>query len=208
MFKYSPPRQSSIGYLPRRDYRVTTDMKCGQRLPPFIERGVPWQAVQRFNGRTLWCRPRLSNSSPRRLAPDSQRISHARPNERSRSMVSLKEYTGSRFITVDDVRDGPITDTIAGVVQGRFDKLNIVFESGGRLALNKTNARILRKLFGDDTDLAVGQEIKMYLGQIKYQGADHDAVLIRAPEEVETKAEKKPSSESGDTGDMSDEIPF
>jgi hypothetical protein len=121
-------------------------------------------------------------------------------------MVSLKKYTGDNFVTIDDVRDGPITDTIAGVVQGQFDKLNIVFEGGGRLALNKTNARILRKLFGDDTDLAVGQEIEMYLGQIKYQGADHDAVLIRAPGGVEAKAEKKPSSEPADIG--SDEIPF
>lgn len=110
-------------------------------------------------------------------------------------MPSLKEYTGTSFITVDDVRDGPVTDTIADVVQGQYDKLNIIFESGSKLGLNKTNARILRKLFGDDTDDAIGEQIEMYLGQIEYQGADHDSVLIR-----------KPGSKKAD--DMNDSIPF
>ena len=116
-------------------------------------------------------------------------------------MASLKEYTGSNFITVNDVRDGPITDTIADVVQGKFEKLNVVFESGNRLGLNKTNARILRKLFGDDTDLAIGRTIEMYLGQIRYQGDDHDSVLIRPiapPDEPEAKKD----------GDMDDATPF
>jgi hypothetical protein len=58
-------------------------------------------------------------------------------------MVSLKQYCGSRFITVDDVRDGPMRETIAGVVAGQYDKLNVIFKSGDKLSLNKTNAKKL-----------------------------------------------------------------
>ena len=38
------------------EFKTTADMDDGQSLPPYADRGTPWQVVSRSNGRTTWCR--------------------------------------------------------------------------------------------------------------------------------------------------------
>ena len=110
--------------------------------------------------------------------------------------LDMKQYSGRRFIKVDDVRAAPITDVIAGVTEGSFDKPDMVLESGDTLSLNKTNVATLRRAFGDDSDAWVGEHVELYLGKIKYQGSAKDAVLVKA------------ALAPAGAGDQSDEIPF
>jgi hypothetical protein len=91
----------------------------------------------------------------------------------------LKKFVGPRFIKPDHVRDKPLRDTIAVVKQGKYEKLELVFESGDTLSLNATNTETLMNAYGRGSDSLIGKEIEMYLGQLKYNGADHDAVLIK-----------------------------
>ena len=55
------------GYFPQYfwplEYRDTHDLPDGQVCPPYIENGIPWRVVQRFNNHTLWFRPLLKSSS-------------------------------------------------------------------------------------------------------------------------------------------------
>jgi hypothetical protein len=57
----------------------------------------------------------------------------------------LKKYSGQHFIKPDDVRDGPLQDTIVGVTEGKFGKLELLLKSGDIFSLNATNTAILRK---------------------------------------------------------------
>ena len=91
----------------------------------------------------------------------------------------LKKYSGQRFIKPDDVREQPLRDTIVGVQEGKFGKLELLLAGGDIFSLNATNTTILRKAYGNDSDALVGKEIELVFGQLRYNGVDNDAVLVK-----------------------------
>jgi hypothetical protein len=91
----------------------------------------------------------------------------------------LKDYSGEYFIKVDDVREKPLRRRIANVRKGNYDKLELVFDSGEVLSLNATNTRALSRVYGGSSDALIGKVIDLEHGQLRYQGADHDAVLVK-----------------------------
>jgi hypothetical protein len=91
----------------------------------------------------------------------------------------MKKFAGEHFIKVDDVRDGSIQGQIAVVREGKYDKPDLVFESGDVLSLNATNTQTLIRAYGTDSDCWVAKQVEMFLGEIKYQGSDHEVVLVR-----------------------------
>jgi hypothetical protein len=116
-------------------------------------------------------------------------------------MVDMKAFAGRRFVKVDDVRPGPIEGTIVDISEGDYEKLNLTLDTGDTLSLNKTNTTRLMRAFGTDSDRALGQMVRLLLGEVNYAGRMQETVVLEpivAPDEVE----KKPS------GDMDDKIPF
>lgn len=49
------------------------------------------------------------------------------------------------------------------------------------LVLNKTNANIIAKLYGDDTDAWEGQQIELYPTMVDFGGEQVEAIRVRAP---------------------------
>jgi hypothetical protein len=86
--------------------------------------------------------------------------------------MDMKKFSGGHFIKVDDVRDGPIEGEIAFVKEGKWDKADLVFESGDLLSLNATNNKTLVRAYGRESDHWIGKQIEMFLGAIRYQGSD------------------------------------
>jgi hypothetical protein len=107
---------------------------------------------------------------------------------------NLRDYSGEYFIKADDVREKPLRRRIADVRKGNYEKLELVFDSGEVLSLNATNTRALSRVYGGSSDELIGKVVELYLGQLRYQGADHDAVLVRAI----TPPEKPPFDDSID----------
>jgi hypothetical protein len=126
--------------------------------------------------------------------------------------MDMKKYATEHFIKVDDVRDGPIEDQIVVVKDGKYDKPNVVFESGDVLSLNATNRKTLVRAYGNESDLWIGKMIRMFLGMIEYQGSDHEAVLVEpiSPPRKDGKATKadKATDQKKPAVDFDDEIPF
>jgi hypothetical protein len=91
----------------------------------------------------------------------------------------LKKYTGPRFVKPDHVRERPLRDTIVGVKEGKFGKLELLLESGDILSLNATNTETLMNAYGRNSDRLTGKEIEMSFGQLQYNASDHDAVLVK-----------------------------
>lgn len=118
--------------------------------------------------------------------------------------MDMKKFSGEHFIKVNDVRDGPKQGQIAVVRAGKFDKPDVVLESGDVLSLNATNNQTLMRAYGTESDYWVGKEIEMFLGEIKYQGSGKEAVLVRPISPPVTDQKKPPPS----SDKMSDEIPF
>jgi hypothetical protein len=126
--------------------------------------------------------------------------------KRKDTIMDMRKFSGEHFVKVANVKDGPIQGQIAVVKEGKYEKPNIVLESGDVLSLNATNNQALVRAYGTESDHWIGKMIEMFLGVIQYNGADHEAVLVRpvSPPIKQTKNDKeKPPS-----GDMDDEIPF
>lgn len=82
------------------------------------------------------------------------------------------------------------------------------------MVLNKTNAKAIGKLYGDDTDDWIGQSILLMSAQVDFQGDVVDAIRVRMP----PPKKKKPAADPISTGpmkrvlprnaDLDDDIPF
>ena len=94
--------------------------------------------------------------------------------------MKMTKYAGAGFIKIDDVRAKPHREQIAVVKEDdRFGKPVLVFESGKMVSLNKTSVGAHMNEFGEDSESWLSQFVEIYAGQVKYQGATMDAVLVR-----------------------------
>jgi hypothetical protein len=120
----------------------------------------------------------------------------------------MRKFSGSGFIKIDHVRDGPLSETIARIVPGKYDKANAVFVSGGVLALNATSVAVLIRAYGANSDDWINKTIELYAGEIEYQGEPVPAVRVRPISPPLKPAEQTalPPSDGGD--DLDSETPF
>jgi hypothetical protein len=69
----------------------------------------------------------------------------------------------SQYVKADDVKQGPQKFTIESVEAAETPDgkpaLQLVFTGGKKLTLNKTNARIIAGMVGDDTDTWLGKKV-------------------------------------------------
>jgi hypothetical protein len=93
--------------------------------------------------------------------------------------MDMRKFSSGRFYRLEDVRDGPVTEAIAAVKMGKYDKPDLVFESGSMLSLNATNNAALVRAYGPNSDDWIEKEIELFQGEIEYQGKAQDAVLVR-----------------------------
>jgi hypothetical protein len=96
--------------------------------------------------------------------------------------MDMRKYKGSTFITLDDVKDGPMVQRIAGCVDGKYDKANLIFESGDRLGLNKTNVKTLCKALGTNSEDWPGVDVKIYAGEVETNEGWKPATLVEVLE--------------------------
>jgi hypothetical protein len=93
--------------------------------------------------------------------------------------LDMKKYAASRFIGVEDLRDGPRQETMVSVEPGKYDKPVATFESGDQLTLNKTNVRTLVDAYGEDSQDWVGCIIELSIGPAKYNGDQIESVVAK-----------------------------
>jgi hypothetical protein len=115
--------------------------------------------------------------------------------------VSLRDYKTSAFINLDDVEGGPIRKEIAGLVDGKYDKPDLVFTDGTRLSLNATNRKVLQKTYGTEEDDLIAATVELYAGEFDFQKTKKPGVAVRPI----TPTEKPSLRGDGDPDDI-DEI--
>ena len=114
---------------------------------------------------------------------------------------NMRKFAATEFVKVEDLRDGPRQETIAEIVDGKFERPDIIFESGARMGLNGTNTLTLCNAYGDDDEDWIGRVVELFVGTICYQGMDKEVVLVRPispPIKRATSKETKPR----------DDVPF
>jgi hypothetical protein len=115
-----------------------------------------------------------------------------------RTIMDLSSYASKKYIKLEDVADRPLRKTIVGVEIGQYDRPVITFSDRSQFTVNGTNTNTLIDAFGStESESLVGEQIELYAGTIRYQGADKPSVLVRAVSQG-----KKPKPE------FEDEVPF
>jgi hypothetical protein len=118
----------------------------------------------------------------------------------------MRKYSGASFLKINDVRDGPLQETIPGVKSGKYDKANLVFESGSALSLNATNNSTLIRAYGPNSDDWIGKEVELFAGEVEFQNKPLDAVLVKPLSPPLKPSERTKLPPGGD--DLNDEIPY
>ena len=125
--------------------------------------------------------------------------------------MDMRKYAGDQFLRVDDVRDGSLSVQIAGIKPGKFDKPDMIFETGEILSLNATNTKILVRAYGPNSDDWLGKKIELTLGQIEFQKKMQDAILVKPISPVLGDAERQQAQDrvaASNRDEMDDDIPF
>jgi hypothetical protein len=104
--------------------------------------------------------------------------------------MDMRKYGGGGFIKVEHVRNGPLDAQIAAIKQGKYDKPDLVFESGQILSLNVTNTAILLQAYGPESASWIGKEVRLKVGQVKFEKKLQDAVVVEPVTPSLTLAEK------------------
>jgi hypothetical protein len=114
--------------------------------------------------------------------------------------MDLARYASAKFYKLDDlIKAGrPLLKTIESVTEGNYDKPVLRFTDGTRFSLNATNVSTIIELFGSTkSEDLIGKDVELYVGTIRYQGADQESVLLR-----------KPAPRQSLKDELDDEIPF
>jgi hypothetical protein len=112
--------------------------------------------------------------APARAVQLKSAVKHSRG-----AVMDMRKFSGDHFIKVADVRDGSIQGQIAAVKTGKFDKPDLVFESGDILSLNATNTKVLIRAYGPNGQDWVDKVVEMFLGEVEFQKKMQEAVIVR-----------------------------
>jgi hypothetical protein len=124
-------------------------------------------------------------------------------------MANARKYAGSPYIKLDHLRGKPpLRERIVSVAEETStfgERLVVTFESGRRLSLNATSVGNLMSDIGAYYDNWSGHDVEVYAGEVGFQGAKKDAVLVRGVD-LDTSPEK-PAKKAAARADFDDEIP-
>jgi hypothetical protein len=129
----------------------------------------------------------------------------ARRQARGATTMDMSKYASRKFIKPEDLASGPQRKTIDTIEEGNYDKPNVTFHDGSKLSLNGTNVSTLIAAFGstEHSDW-IGEEVELYAGTLKYNGADNPAVLVWALNSSPAAVKAKPKPQPP----FDDEVPY
>jgi hypothetical protein len=132
--------------------------------------------------------------------------------------MRMSDYAATRFVTLDDLSEGPMRATITEVAMGDYDKPVATLSNGYKADLSMSMMRELVDAYGDgDGTNFVGKEIELYKSEVTMKGKTTPtpakkirpisppvSAAVAAASAAAAKSEPKPKPKS----DMDDDIPF
>ena len=119
--------------------------------------------------------------------------------------MKVSDAFPSRYLAVDDLKGKATVVTIKSVEmetigqgQNKAEKLILSFRGKDKqLVCNKTNAKVIAKLHGEDTDDWVGKQIRLVPREVEFQGDMVWAIRVslQAPGAAEPERQNEPESE-------------
>jgi hypothetical protein len=118
--------------------------------------------------------------------------------------MHIDQLYPSRFLRCADLNGKPMRVTIAGLKRedvGGEQKVVVSFTNGVKaLILNKTNAKAIAKVLGDETTGWRSKAITLVPAQVDFRGDIVDAVRVRAAPPQQSSTEPSEASPDPDDG--------
>ena len=97
-------------------------------------------------------------------------------------------YNKGEWLKAEDLKDNAVKVTIDKILVEKFDNGNrLVLGFIGKkkqLVLNKTNAKVIAKAYGDDEGNWINKEIIMYPTETEFQGSTVPCIRVRIEQDV------------------------
>ena len=94
-------------------------------------------------------------------------------------MVDARKYLGITFVKLEELgAEGPWQSVISRAEEGKYGKLNLIFEDNTAVSLNATNLRALVKAFGPETENWPGRVVELSAGELEFQDKMQPAILV------------------------------
>lgn len=121
----------------------------------------------------------------------------------------------SKYLKASDLNDRPFVLTmdkvkIEEVGQKQEERPILYFLKAEKgLVLNKTNSRVIEKLYGEETDAWEGNQIELYPTMVEFGGEQVEAIRVRAPKKNAGAPAQPPRQPDPPLNqDIDDDIPF
>jgi hypothetical protein len=122
--------------------------------------------------------------------------------------MDMRKFAGSKFITVDDLRDGNREEEIISVAPGQFGRPVATFASGDKLSLNVTNVNTLIKAYGPNHEDWIGVVVELAIGTLKFNGEHKEGLVVYPISPPKPVAARTPLPKQPPGKDMDDDIQF
>ena len=122
--------------------------------------------------------------------------------------MKLNEIYQSKYLSAADIKaQAPVQARInsatliehedRNVPGGKKQQIAIDVGMGKLLGLNRTNARMIGQMYGDDTDFWIGQMVQLNVVMVEAFGESTDAIRISHPTFQQTPAPQPPMPQPG-----------
>jgi hypothetical protein len=179
-------------------------------------RGLLKVAWRQFHLRAVTAREVESSMCRRRTQSRGQVQRGAAHPHKGVCAMDVRAFRKPRFLKVEDIKaSGPRVDRIVGLKEGKFEKPELILESGDMIGLSASNLDTLARAYGYESELWCGHQIKLYAGEGEFNKKPVEMVLIEPLSKVEgaeeeaAKPPKKKAVKSPPTKpDFDDEVTF
>jgi len=96
--------------------------------------------------------------------------------------MRIDQLYPSRYLRYADLDNRPLRVTISGIAREDVfgePKVILSFADGKQLILNKTNARSIARILGDETHTWDGHDIMLVPAQVDFKGDIVDAIRVK-----------------------------
>ena len=113
-------------------------------------------------------------------------------------MVNINDEFPSKYLKSGDLQGAAVKVKISNVTSediGGDRKLIMHFDNRTKgMVLNKTNARTVADVYGDDTDNWIGAVIEVFAMKVDFQGRMVDGLRVRIPRQAPARAQIAPNA--------------
>ena len=125
--------------------------------------------------------------------------------------MDVSKWIGEPFLKPEDIGATSIALTIVDIAEGKWEKLDLTFNDGSKLSLNKTNGQAIARAWGRESDNWIDKKVELSVGLTTYDGEQRESILLKPITPATPASALKPvklPKQTRQSDQLDDNIPF